>query len=279
MDRSIDLLKASSAILLKNRQLLVFPIISSVALILVIASFALPLGGIGALDALTNRGSVFTPPQFMAAFLFYLCQYFVIFFFNTALIGAVMMQFDGETATLRDGLRIAVSRIGAIFGYALISATVGVILRALQSRLDFIGRLIVGMFGVGWSLATYLVVPMLAARDLGPIEAIAESAELFRRTWGENVLGRAGLGLAFVLIYLGEFLCAAALVMLAQAIHSVFLTNLIETIGFGAFVFTVLVHATLTEIYAAALYRYANYRGHTSGFDARALEGAFRAPL
>jgi hypothetical protein len=132
---------------------------------------------------------------------------------------------------------------------------------------------------VGWSLATYLVVPMLAARDLGPIEAIAESAELFRRTWGENVLGRAGLGLAFVLIYLGEFLCAAALVMLAQAIHSVFLTNLIETIGFGAFVFTVLVHATLTEIYAAALYRYANYRGHTSGFDARALEGAFRAPV
>jgi hypothetical protein len=275
MDRSFELLKASSAILLKNRELLVFPIFSSTALILVIASFALPLGGLGALDALINHNSVITPPQFMALILFYLCQYFVIFFFNTALIGAVMMQFDGESPTLRDGLRIAVSRISSIFGYALISATVGVILRALQSRLGFVGRIIVGLFGIGWSLATYLVVPMLAARDVGPIEAIAESAELLKRTWGENVLGRTSLGVAFSLIYVGELLCAAALVTLASAVHSAFLTVVIATIGFGAFVLTVLIHSTLAEIYAAALYRYANYPGHTSGFDSRVLEEAF----
>jgi hypothetical protein len=187
-----------------------------------------------------------------------------------------MMQFDGESPTLGDGLRIAVSRIGSIFGYALISATVGVILRALQSRLDFVGRVIVGMLGVGWALATYLVVPVLAARDLGPIEAIAESAELLKRTWGENVLGRASLGFAFMVIYLGEFLCGAALIELASAIHSAFLTVVMQTAVVGAFVLTILIHATLTEIYAAALYRYANYPGHTSGFDSRALERAFQ---
>ena len=275
LDRSFDLLKTSSAILLEDRKLLVFPIISSVASILVIASFALPLGGMDTLNALSNRGSALTPPQFMAGFLFYLCEYFIIFFFNTALIGAVMMQFDGEAPTLRDGLRIAVSRIRSIFGYALIAATVGMLLRALQSRLGFVGRIIVGLFGVGWTLATFLVVPVLAARDLGPIEAIAESAELFKRTWGENVFGRTSLGFAFLFIYFGVFLCGAVLVILASATHSAFLTSAMETIVISAVVLTALIHATLSEIYAAALYRYANYPGHTSGFDSHALAGAF----
>jgi hypothetical protein len=275
LDRSFDLLKTSSAILLEDRKLLVFPIISSIAAIVVMASFALPLGGMRALEALDNGGSALTPPQFMAGFLFYLCEYFVIFFFNTALIGAVMKQFDGESPTLGDGLRIAISRIRSIFGYALIAATVGMILRALQSRLDFVGRIIVSLFGVSWTLATFLVVPVLAARDLGPIEAIAESAELLKRTWGENVFGRTSLGFAFLVIYLGEFLCGALLVAVVSAIHSTFLTIVVETVVIGAFVLTALIYTTLAEIYAAALYRYANYPGHTSGFDSHALAGAF----
>jgi hypothetical protein len=276
LDRSFDLLKASSAILLKDRGLLVFPVISSVASILVVASFALPLGGMRALDALSNHGSALTPPQFVTAFLFYLSQYFVIFFFNTALVGAVMMQFDGETPTLGDGLRIAVSRVYSILGYAFIAATVGMLLHAIQRRLGFVGRLIVGLLGVGWTLATYLVVPVLAARDLGPIEAIAKSAELFKRTWGENVIGQASLSLAFMLIYFGVFLCGAVLIGVAGTLHSAFLKIVMEMVVIGAVVLTALINATLSGIYAAALYRYATYPGHTSGFDSRALEEAFQ---
>jgi len=100
------------------------------------------------------------------------------------------VQFDGETPTLGDGLRIAMSRVYSISGMRSSSATVGMLLHAIRGSLGFVGRLIVGLLGVGWTLATYLGRAVLAARDLGPIEAIAESAELFKRTWGENVIGK-----------------------------------------------------------------------------------------
>src|ERR1700684_2450852 len=100
LDRSVELLKASSALFLKHRGLLGFPCISTLALSLVVVSFAIPLGGVRALEALSAHDRVLTFGQYMTAYLFYLMQYFVIFFFNTALIGAVLMQLDGDTPTL-----------------------------------------------------------------------------------------------------------------------------------------------------------------------------------
>jgi hypothetical protein len=109
------------------------------------------------------------------AFLFYLSQYFVIFYFNAALVGAAMIRLEGGDPTVADGLRIAKSKIAVILGYALTAATVGRLLRTLQGRVGFIGRIAVGLLGVGWTIATYLVVPVLVNRDVGPIDAIKES--------------------------------------------------------------------------------------------------------
>ena len=81
-----------------------------------------------------------------------------------------MIRLDGGSPTLGDGLRIANGRIGTILGYAVISATVGVILRAIQERVGFIGRLIAGLLGAGWAVATFLVVPVIVTSDRGAIE-------------------------------------------------------------------------------------------------------------
>src|SRR5437762_791926 len=87
--------------------------------------------------------------------------------------------------------------IAVVACFALIAATVCMILRAIEERVGFIGRIVVGLIGMGWSLATYLVVPVLVARDVGPIDAVKESATLFKKTWGEIVIGQVGLGAAF----------------------------------------------------------------------------------
>ncbi len=276
LNRSFELVKASGAILLKDRTLLVFPFISSVAAIVVVASFALPLGGMHALDALSSDGKALSSAHYVMAFLFYLSQYFVIFFFNTALVGVVMMHLDGGTPTVGDGLRIAASKIYPILGYAFIAATVGMVLRAIQERVGFVGQIVVSLLGVGWTLATYLVVPVLAARDVGPLEAVKESAGLFKRTWGESVIGQAGLSLAFGLIYFGVIVCGGVLIVMAAILHSAFLMVVMAIIAIGAVVLTALIHAALSGIYAAALYRYATDSGGTSGFDTHALEKAFQ---
>src|SRR5690606_10011705 len=50
---------------------------------------------------------------------------------------AALFHRDGGDPPVRDGLRIAWSRKGAILGYAGIAATVGMILRAIEQRVGF----------------------------------------------------------------------------------------------------------------------------------------------
>ncbi len=276
LSRSWGLVKASASILMQDRSLLIFPLISGGAVILVMACFALPLGGMSALDGLSGGdGRPVSSAHYAVAFLFYLSQYFVIFFCNTALIGAVMLRLDGGNPTVGDGMRIAASKFFSILGYAFVAATVGMILRAIQERVGFVGQLVVSLLGVGWTLATYLVVPVLAARDVGPLEAITESAALFKTTWGESVIGQAGLGAAFGLIYFCMLIAGMLLIVMAVKLHSVVLIVMTVIGVIVAVLFAMLIHAALTGIYAAALYRYATDTQETQGFDAPALEKAF----
>ena len=275
LSRSWGLVKASGSVLMQDKQLLVFPLISSIATILVGACFILPMVGMGALDGLSN-GAVSTG-VYLLAFLFYTSQYFVIFFFNAALVGAAMIRMDGGNPTVRDGLNIAMSKIGSIFGYALIAATVGMILRAIQERVGFIGKMIVGLLGVGWTMATFLVVPVLVANSVGPVDAVKESANLLKKTWGENVIGQAGLGSAFALMTFGVLVCGIALVIAAAFTQSVALTVIVAVAVIIAMIALALIHAALSGIYAAALYRYATGGQETLGFDRGALQVAFAA--
>ena len=277
LSRSWDLVQASWGVLREDKELLLFPLISSIAMLAVVACFALPVIGIYGFDGL---GRAFdgktTLAQYTAAFLFYVVQYFVIFYFNAALVGAAMIRLDGGNPRLSDGLSIASSKLGSILGYALVAATVGMVLRMIQERVGFIGRIIVGMLGVGWTVATFLVVPVLVTRDVGPLDAVKESALLLKKTWGENVIGQGGIGLAFGLIQMLVIFGGIGLIVLAAMSHSIALLILAIVATVVMALLTALVHAALSGIYSAALYRYATGSGATAGFDTSALQLAFR---
>jgi hypothetical protein len=271
LKRSFRLVGASAEVLRQDKHLMLFPVISGLALLVVLAAFALPLFGLASIDGIGEGGA------YSAAFLFYIVQYFVIFYYNTALVGAVMIRLDGGSPTLGDGLRIANGRIGTIFGYAVISATVGVILRAIQERVGFIGRFIAGLLGAGWTVATFLVVPVIASGERGAMESISESTALLKRTWGENVAGQVGLSTAFGLLYF--FLIAGGVVLtlcMASLGAASALYFLFATFAVLAGLACMLVHATLSGIYSAVLYRYAVGGGDAPGFDRGALASAFQ---
>ncbi|MBL8519092.1 MAG: hypothetical protein JNK75_00340 [Betaproteobacteria bacterium] len=283
LSRSWDLVKASAAVLREDKELLLFPVMSSVATLLVMAAFLLPMIGLGALDGMgqgrvgigAGSAGVWTTGKTLLAFLFYITQYFVIFYFNTALVGAAMKRLEGGNPTLGDGLAIANSRLASILGYALIAATVGMILRALQERANFIGKIIVGLIGMGWTLATYMVVPVLAARNVGPIEAVKESALLLKKTWGENVIGQAGMTAAFVFIYMAAAVLAAVVLVAAIASKSAVLIVPAGIAVIVGFLLIALIQSALAGIYSAALYRYATSGEGSAHFDKTALQAAF----
>jgi hypothetical protein len=276
LSRSWQLVKASGSVLMQDKELLIFPLISSIATIIVVASFALPIIGLGVLDGLSGASdTAISTGSYVVVFLFYLCQYFVIFFFNAALVGAAMIRLAGGNPTVADGLRVAASKAGSILGYAFIAATVGMILRAIQERVGFIGKIIVGLLGVGWTMATYLVVPVLVARDIGPVDAVKESAALLKKTWGENLIGQAGLGVAFGLIQFSVILCGVLLVIAVAFSQNGPLIILTVVFAIAAVILTALIHSALSGIYAAALYRYASDGAPTQGFDSSTLQLAF----
>ncbi len=274
--RSWSLANASWQVLKQDTQLMVYPLVSAIAGLVVIAAFAAGALGVVGFDGLSNMDRHAVPiGYYVTALAFYVCLYFVMFFCNAALVGAAMMRFDGRTPTVGDGWRIASARSGRILGYALIAATVGMILRAIQERLGFVGRFVVGLLGVGWTVATSMVVPVLVSHEVGPIDAIKESAGLLKKTWGENVIGRSGLSLAFLVIYLSLILGTIALAIVAVYVGSGALALVVVVAGVAAMLFAMLAHAALSGIYSAALYRFATTGSAGSGFDSGVLQAAF----
>jgi hypothetical protein len=274
--RSWSLAGASWQVLRQDTQLMVFPFVSAIATIVVAAAFVLGFLGVAGFDGLSRAdGRAVPAAYYLAAFTFYVCLYFVTFFCNAALVGAAMLRFDGGTPTVADGWRIASARSGRILGYALIAATVGMVLRAIQERVGFLGRFVVGLLGVGWTVATAMVVPVLVSHEVGPVDAVKESAGLLKKTWGENVIGRGGLGLAFLVVYLAVICGAIALAALGVWVGSTALLVMVGMATVVAFVLAALAHAALSGIYSAALYRYATTGSAGAGFDTGALRAAF----
>jgi len=274
LSRSWALIKASGAVLRQDKELLLFPFFSAIATLLVFASFIVPLIVTGAFEQMNPDES--QAPLMVFAFVFYLIQYFIIFFFNSALVGAAMIRLDGGDPTVRDGLRIASSRIVQIIGYAAIAATVGLILRLIEERLGIIGRWIAGLLGIAFTIATFLTVPILVSRDIGPIEAVKESATLLKKTWGENIIGNAGMGVVFFLFYLGAIGVGLLFIFTVAQTGSVPLIILVCAIVALAVIGLALVQAALQGVYSAALYRYATDGNVGESFSSTLLGEAFR---
>ncbi|MGY3041301.1 hypothetical protein ACVWWQ_002933 [Rhodanobacter sp. TND4EL1] len=275
--RSWALMKASAAVLRSDKSLLLFPLLSGVCTLLVAASFLIPVGmmvfgGAHVGEGMHERMSV---GSYLLMFVFYLVQYFVIIFFQTALTGVALMHLRGEPTSVRAGLALARAKLPQIFGYALIAATVGLLLRMIQERLGLIGRLVIGFIGLAWTVATFLVVPVLASKNVGPVDAVKESVELLKRSWGENLIGNGGIGIVFSLMMVLAVLVSAALIGGAVALQSVAAIAVAVVIVIVGFILLGLVQASLQGIYAAALYRYAEAGEASVGFDQALLQQAF----
>lgn len=285
---SWQLFKQSWAVLRSDKALVVFPIVSAIASLIVTASFLVPLGLSGAFAQFaagrisTNPGlsgsadAAAWVPYVLIAFLFYLVQYFVIFFANSALVGAAMLRLQGGRPTVGDGFRIAARHTGTILGYAAISATVGMLLRAIADRGGTIGRIAAGLLGIGWNLATFLVVPVLVVENIGPVDAIKRSADLLKRTWGEQIIGNLGLGAVFGLLSLAVIIVGVALGVLAVEMDMIALLVAVIAAGVLALIALGIVNSALSGIYRAAVYRFAATGEIGSGFNPELVRGAFR---
>lgn len=276
--RSWQLVKASWAILQADKELIWFPVISGIVTILISIVMFIPSIAVSITLFSTNAGEgVSEVIGFVGLFIYYLVMYTISIYFNTALVGAAMMRMDGDNPTMKDGFSIANSRLSKIIGFAAMSATIGVIIRFVQERGGFIGELVAGIGGMAWNLATFLVVPVLVAQDVGPWEAIKTSGNLLKRTWGEQITGNFSIGGIFFLFYLLVIVVAVGLGIFAGAVlESLVLVVAVISLAVIAMIVIGVIQGALSGIYQATLYRYAETGVTPDNFDIELIQGAFK---
>jgi hypothetical protein len=264
ISRGFRLARASWAVVVADRQLLWLPILSFLAALAVMAVFALGIVGIGLPESQEDVGLGF----YLLAFLLYVALSFVTIFFNAAVIGAATERLEGREASLSVGLGLARAHLAQIFVWAVITATVGMVLRMIQERLGILGRIVGGLLGIAWNAITFFVVPVLLYEPATAPEAVKRSASLFRQRWGEQFTGNVTIGLAIFLVGLAVGL---PLTVLAAAAPIVGVPLLVLAIGLIA-----AAGAACSGVFSAALYRYAVTGEGAGPFSREDLDAAFK---
>ncbi|MDG2022413.1 MAG: DUF6159 family protein [Phycisphaerales bacterium] len=313
IQRSSALFKASWSVLREDKTLLLFPVLSSLASLVVIASFAIPMVTLLTTDATLRNEVIATvesssqssseaaaatteggdtsdaviPEGWQIAgyaylFAFYFVTSFVVIFFNAALIAAANERFQGRPTGVGAGIGVALKRLPQILGWTLVATTVSVILRAVEERVGLIGKIIVGLIGIGWAIAIYFAIPAVVLEGVGPIAAIKRSGQTIRKTWGESLTIAVGFGIAGVLIsLLGIGMLVGGAVAIAAAASGGTAIGMTAGIAIAVCGILVLVgwailSGTLRGITQTALFRFATDGTVVSGFDQHDLEVAFQ---
>ena len=262
---SLALARSSWAVLKADKELVLLPVISGIASLIVASSFILPI-------ILPGSADIGGATIGLLLLMYFVLAYITIFF-NAALISAANERLEGGDPTIGSAIRGAARRAGKILPWALLSAVVSVILRAIEERVGFVGKIVIAVVGMAWTVVTFLVLPIIVVEGIGTGKALKKSGSLVRNTWGENLAGHIGLGIVgFLLILPSIALVGAGIASVGTGVGGV-------AIGLGVLwgIIVMVVMAALTGIYQTALYHFA-VSGHVpSGyFDNTVMQSAFQ---
>ncbi|NNE75203.1 MAG: hypothetical protein HKN26_16175 [Acidimicrobiales bacterium] len=265
--RTIDLAKASWAVLQKDRELLLLPLLSFLASVVLIAVVAVPFllatdfsdgseGDIGGLGAVLG--------VFLA-----LALTFIGVFFKGAMVSGANERLTGGDPTVSSAISGATAKLSRLAPWALLTATVGVVLQALRDRAGALGRIVGGLLDTAWEVLTFLVIPVIIIEDKGAIDSVKRSSEMFKTTWGENLAARIGFGLIGFVAMIPGF----AVIAIGAATAPIGLIFVVAGVVWIAGVLMTL--SALSAIFQTALYHYAANRTVVPGFEDVGMQQTF----
>ncbi len=262
-----------------NPRLVWFPVLSTFLCLAVSAAILIPTDAVDFLSQIKigwGRTRIPTGAGVVCAVLFF-ANHFIVLFFSASLSATSLRILRGKEATFADGVRMVIKRLPSLALWALISGTVGWILRGASAGFDLFERRTGTMTPLSflsdtaWHLATMFVVPAIIVEDSSTVDALKHSAETFKRRWGESAFGFFGFGMFFglaaipgpALATLGSWVGGSAGSLLLLA-------------GVAWVVVTGVIYKTLETIWTTALYLYARTGKAPAGFSRKQLKAAFK---
>ena len=128
LSRSWDLTKESSKVLMLDKELMIFPVVSVFATLTLLISFFVPAVYFVDWGSVTEGGPRSQTLVFGSLFVFYFVGTFVMMFCNTALLHCAKMRFEGGDPTIKDGFAAGWKHKKKILYWSALSGTIGVCL-------------------------------------------------------------------------------------------------------------------------------------------------------
>ena len=268
LETAWEIAKRSWAVLRSEKSLAWFPVLSFLASLLVFGIVAGLIVAAGIDDSTASES--LAPLGYVFIVFGYLGLAFVQTYFLAALVAGADERLRGGATSVSASLQVANSRLHRLLPWAVVSATVSIVISMLE-RYGVVGRIVATLLGMAWNLVTFLTVPILVIEDVGVGDAFRRSKDLFKKTWGENVVGQAGLGVLSVLVVIPAVVLFTAGAALGTA--GLVVLGAIGAVWIAA---TAIVLATLNGIYRTALYRFATTGEVPPDFAGTDFQRAFR---
>ena len=283
VSRSWNITKLTFSVIWQDKEMLLFPFFATIVSVLYVAAILVPSGVLQVLGQIDSAGvgAAWWELEYVLLFSAYLGLAFIGTFFNVCVVYTTKTRFEGGDATFMDSIRFGLSKIGIIFQWSLLAATVGLALAMLErlaERLGGAGEIVVkiirSVLGMLWSVVALVVVPVLVYENVSPTQAVRRSKDILKKTWGESLARAFGLGVM-------QFLCILAVIGITVGLVTLAPKGLGEFIvlafgGLSALV-VILVFNVANTIFNTALYVYASTGKEPAVFDAETLVRAFKA--
>ena len=274
--------RASWELLKKDKEIVLFPILSglvSIAICVVIALmyFFIRFNGDFAvlqswLDASQNTQTQENPfLSYGLLFVSYFISFLVVIFFQTGIVAIVAGRLNGQDLTFRDGMNSAFAHLGKIALWSLFAATVGVLLRVIFDRSRWLGKIVVWFVGAAWGIATFFIVPVLILEDDGIQASLRSSVDVVKKTWGESLMLNIGAAIVFTLLGF-----AGVVLFLLTFFTQNFILIAAAGVALVIFLFALtIVSSTLDVIFRVVLYTYAKTGKIADGYSEEMIRSAF----
>lgn len=278
IQNSWKLAKECWRVLMLDKEMLTFPVLSTITSVFILGIlyfFMVPsfeydeanvvqiqLTQIFSLSAFLKYGLLTIVSSYLV--------YVIVTFFNTGLVTCAFIRLRGGDPIVTDGLQIALNRLPQILTWSVIAASVGLLLRMIKGRNNFLRSLLGGLFDLGWRVASFFVIPVIVAEKKGAVDALKRSGHLVKKNWGEALTLEVGVSVLAIPALIPTFLLFGLSSQLYDALPvlAIFLATTAAAYTFIA----IIMFSTLDTIAKAALYMLSSGSPGLLDFDSELLE-------
>ncbi len=293
----------SLTVMWSNKKLILFPAITAILTLLIILFFIVPIAfqptgykysefehwkAVGqrmiTIESLESHANGNVPPKaeltrggmILIATLYFIAM-FLATFFSVAFYHEILRALHGQDVSISRGLIFAISKLPSIAVWSLFAGLVGYLIRLLEEKVGFLGRMILAVIGIAWSVACVFVIPVIIVEEsVNPVRLLRESAAALKKTWGEALIGFAGIQFGSLLVGISSFVFLGGMLVLSVLLHSIAAFLIVCVLWvISLFCFSYLI-GIANNIYRCALFIYATDGKVPGPFDQAAMQAAWK---